>query len=177
MSTAYPSVYNYFLIGKTLKSHGTQGLLRLMIEDQFKVYIKGGSFIFFDLNGSKVPYMVNTFDEGVHFVIGLEDVRSKKESDLLSGLDIFVPLDSVKSRHQRSPRNIKDKWDEYRILDVSNESVYDVLRVEEFPQQLMAVIKIDQKEILIPLSDQLITSIDKMNKLIMMHIPEGLLDL
>ena len=148
-----------------------------MIEDQFKSYIKTGTFLFFDLKGSKVPFLISEVEDGAHFVISLEDVPNKKESDLLSGLDLWVPLETVKPRHQRSPRNLKDKWDEYRIEDENNHVIYDVIRVEEFPQQLMAVISIDNKEILIPLSDQLISAIDKENKIISMQIPEGLLEL
>lgn len=177
MSSAYPSLHEFFLIGKALKSHGTSGQLRLMIEDQFKGYIREGSFLFIEHNGVKVPYKVISKEDGAHFVISLDDVTDKKESDKLSGLNLWIPLDTVKSRHQRSPRNIKDKWNEYRILDEESSSVYDIIRVEEYPQQLMAVIKIEEKEILIPLSDQLISSIDKANKMIRMTIPEGLMDL
>lgn len=148
-----------------------------MIEDQFKGYIREGSFLFFEQNGVKVPYMVISKEDGAHFVVTLDDVPNKKESDILSGLDLWVPLEIVKPRHQRSPRNIMDKWNEYRIADQKSELVYDIIRVEEYPQQLMAVIKIDNKEILIPLSDQLISSIDKGNKMITMTIPEGLMDL
>jgi 16S rRNA processing protein RimM len=177
LSSTYPSLQEFFLIGKALKSHGTSGQLRLMIEDQFKGYIREGSFLFFELNGSKVPYRVVSKEDGAHFVVTLEDVPNKKESDVLSGLDLWIPLDAVKPRHQRSPRNIKDKWDDYSILDQESSSVYNIIRVEEYPQQLMAVIRIDNREILIPLSDQLISSIDKGSKTITMHIPEGLMDL
>ena len=149
----------------------------MMIEDQFKTYIKTGSFIFFSLNGSKVPFLITAIEDGAHFVISLKDVSNKKASDLLSGLDIWIPLESVKPRHQRSPRNLKDKWDEYRIEDEITHAMYEVIRVEEFPQQLMAVISIDDKEILIPLSDQLISRIDKESKMITMQIPDGLLEL
>jgi len=177
LSSQFPSLHEYFLIGKALKSHGTSGQLRLMIEDQFKGYVREGSFLFFEHNGSKVPYMVISKDDGAHFVVTLDDVPNKRESDKLSGLDLWIPLEIVKPRHQRSPRNIKDKWSEYRIVDQNSDVVYDILRVEEYPQQLMAVIMVDNKEILIPLSDQLISDIDKPNKMITMTIPEGLMDL
>ena len=64
-----------------------------------------------------------------------------------------------------------------KIIDKETDAVYEILRVEEYPQQLMAVVQPGDKEILIPLSDQLITSIDKPNRVLMMNIPEGLLDL
>ena len=177
MNPIYPSISQYFRIGKSLKSHGTGGELRLMVEDQFKVYLQKGTFIFFELDGSKVPYPIIDTEDGSHYVVSLGDVKNKKDSDALSGLEIWIPLETVKPKHQRSPKNIPGKWHEYRIMDQKNHILYEVLRVEEFPQQLMAIINIENKEILIPLSDQLITSIDKENKIIYMEIPEGLLDL
>lgn len=177
MSLSYPTHIDYFLIGKALKSHGTAGDMRMLLEKQYKVYLQKNNFIFFDIDGSKVPFEIKSVEEGAHFVISLTDVNNKKDSDALGGLDFFIPLESVKAKHQYSPKNIRDKWDEYRIRNTKSEDVYDVIRVEEFPQQLMAIIQIGSKEILIPLSDQLISSIDKKNRIIQMEIPEGLLDL
>lgn len=148
-----------------------------MIDTQYKSYIKKDVFIFFDLDGSKVPFQITNVDDGNHFVISLQDVTNKNDSDQLNNIEFFIPLDSVKARHKHSPKNIRGKWDEYRIMDEQTKIMYDVIRVEEFPQQLMAIIEIENKEILLPLSDQLISSIDKENKIIRMMIPEGLLDL
>jgi len=177
LSPAYPAHTEFFLIGKAIKSHGTGGELRIMAEDPYKAYLKKGIYIFFDLDGSKVPFQISDVDDGNHFVISLEDIVNKKDSDALSNHQFYIPLETVKPKHQHSPKNIRGKWDEYKILDVKHNTHYDILRVEEFPQQLMAIININAKEILIPLSDQLISSIDKENKIIMMEIPEGLLEL
>ena len=151
--------------------------MRLAIEDQFKRYLQDGTFVFVNMNGSKVPFRITDTEDGAHYVIGIEEISNKQESDQLSGLDLWVPLDTVKPRHQRSPRNLQDKWNEYQLLDVHSNDVYPIERVEEFPQQLMAVIIHDSKEKLIPLSDQLITSIDKAKKIITIEIPEGLLEI
>ena len=177
MSAPYAPVKDFFLIGKTLKSHGTSGQLRLMIEDRFTSYVQPGSFVFFDIDGSRVPFKVTGVGEGQHFVIALDAVDNKQDSDLLAGKDIWVPLDQVKPLHQKSPRNIKAKWEDYTIHDEKSGASYPILRTEEYPQQLMAVIDINGREILIPLHDQLIVDIDKEQKVIRMEIPEGLLDL
>lgn len=177
MSAAYPSVEEYFHLGKVLKSHSTGGQLRLMIEDYLKGYINQDSFIFFDIDGSKVPFRVTSAEDGAHFVVSFDGIDTKQESDKLSGVGIWIPLHLVKARHQQSPRNLRDKWNEYRIVEEKTNQIYDVLRVEEYPQQLMAVISVDQKEVLVPLSEQLITNIDKKEKTITMVFPEGLLEL
>jgi 16S rRNA processing protein RimM len=177
LSPSYTSVAEFFLLGKSLKSHGTSGGLRLMVEDQFKGYLLAGNYVFLDLNGVKVPFRITDVEEGNHFVIFLEDVANKKDSDALSGLELWVPLNFVKPRHQKSPKNIPGKWDEYQIHDNQKESFHKIERVEEFPQQMMAVIQMNEKEVLIPLSDHLITSIDKEKKIIHMELPEGIMDL
>lgn len=177
MNSAYPPVEEYFHLGKVLKSHSTAGQLRLMIEDHLKGYINRESFLFFDINGSKVPFRITSAEDGAHFVVSLDGIDTKQESDKLSGVSVWIPLHLVKSRHQQSPRNLRDKWNEYKIVEEKTNQIYDVLRVEEFPQQLMAVISVDQKEVLVPLSEQLITNIDKKDKTITMVFPEGLLEL
>ncbi len=149
----------------------------MLIEDRFKNYIAEGTYVFFDLNGSKVPYMVTNVEEEAHFLISLEDVINKKESDLLAGQELWIPLSTVKSRHLLSPKNMNDKWSEYTLHDNVSGEDYNVLRTEEYPQQLMAVILIGNREMLVPLSDQLITEISKEQKTIFINIPEGLFDL
>lgn len=177
MTSAYPPVRAFFLIGKTLKSHGTSGQLRVRIEDKFNIYLQPGYFIFLELDGSKVPYQISKVDEGQHLVITLKDIAGKQESDMLSGRDIWIPIEQVKTGHLKSPAQLKKKWEDYIIVDLSTHTTYKILRTEEFPQQLMAVVEEKGKEIYIPLHEQLIDSIDQVKKIIEMKIPEGLLDL
>ncbi len=177
MSAEYTRVKDFFLLGKTLKSHGTAGQLRILVEERLSSYIQPDAFVFFDLNGSKVPYQIEDVEQGQHFLISLKDINGKQESDTMTGKEIWIPMEQVKPRHLKSPRNIKEKWEDFTLVDEKSGLPYPILRTEEFPQQLMAVIAINGKEILIPLHEQLITSIDRDQKIINMEIPEGLLDL
>jgi 16S rRNA processing protein RimM len=177
VTNQYPPVSTFFLLGKTLKSHGTSGQLRLMVEDKLKGYFIPGEFIFLEINGSKVPYQINDVSEEAHFVVALEDVNAKEISDTLTNKEIWIPVEKVKARHQNAPRHLKDEWSDYFILDQATLKMYPILRTEEFPQQLMAVMEWKGKEIYVPLHEQLISSIDRKEKIIYMKIPEGLLDL
>lgn len=177
MTNEYPPVSSFFLLGKTLKSHGTSGQLRLLVEDKLKGYFIPDEFIFIDINGSKVPFKIMEVNEDAHFVIGLDDINSKEYSDQLTNKEIWIPLEKIKTRHQNAPRHLKDQWADYFILDQDSLQSHPVLRTEEFPQQLMAVIEWKGKEFYVPLHEQLISSIDRKEKIIYMRIPEGLLDL
>lgn len=173
----YTSVKLFFQVGRILKSHGTGGQLRIQVEERFKGYVRKGAFIFIDLDGSKVPFEVTAVDDYQHLVISLESMDHKQQSDLLAGKDLWIPMDQVKDRHKNAPRHIKEIWEDYVIRDASSAVVYPIIRTEEFPQQLMAIIRIGDREVMIPLHEQLIEEIDREQKCILMHIPEGLLEL
>lgn len=177
MTSKYPRVTDYFLLGKTLKSHGTQGRLRLQVEDRLKKYFAENVFIFLDRDGSKVPYQIAAVEEDAQFVIALQGIEGKDQSDKLSGKEIWIPIDQVKEKHRHSPMNIRDEWTDYFIVDKHSLKTFQILRTEDFPQQLMAVVMDDGAEKYVPLNDQLITDIDRKEKIIYMEIPVGLLEL
>ena len=60
-----------------------------MVEDHLKSYLKGGTFVFFDINGSKVPFQITDSEDGAHFVITLDQISNKKASDALSGREVW----------------------------------------------------------------------------------------
>ncbi len=177
MTNPYPPVTEFFLLGKTLKSHGTSGQLRLLVENKLKEYFQPGEYIFIDIDGSKIPFKIENAVEDAHFVIGLEDIHSKEISDTMTNKEIWIPLDQVKPRHQQAPKHLRDQWEDYFIMDQSTLQMHEILRTEEFPQQLMAVIQWKGKEFYVPLHEDLISRIDKKEKIIYMQLPEGLLDL
>lgn len=177
VTNPFPRVTDFFLLGKTLKSHGTAGQMRIAVEDRFQQYIQSGTYIFFDLDGSKVPYQIASTDDGAHLVISLQGVDTKEQADSFAGLSFWLNLTDVLPKHLKSPKNRRDDWTRYQIYDTVSAQSFSILRTEEFPQQLMAVIVHDDRERYIPLSDHLITSIDQQEKLITMEFPEGLLEI
>jgi len=62
------------------------------------------------------------------------------------------------------------------IHDINNGIVGEIIRVEEYPQQLMAIVlDQDDQELLIPLHESLIKEISHETKMIKMDLPEGLI--
>ncbi len=173
----FPSVQAYFIVGKTLRSHSTAGQLRVAVEDRLKGYLKKGRYIFFNHDGSHVPYRITGFEDDVHTLITLEDVKGKQASDRLAGQQIRIPLDEVQERHLLSPANLTEEWEGYTIVDNASSRQFILQRTEQFPQQMMAVVLHEDREVLIPLHELLITGIDRQQKIIRMDIPEGLLEL
>jgi 16S rRNA processing protein RimM len=177
VSNRFITVTDFFLLGKVLKAHGTAGQLRLLVEDKFKSYLKPGFFLFFDIEGSKVPYRIEAVDDDAHFTITLHDLAGREQADTFGGKECWVPVEHIKKHHLKSPAHLPDKWSEYHIHDEISDQQFAILRTEELPQQLMAIIAVQGVERYIPLHEELISSIDKEAKIIHMRFPEGLLEI
>ncbi len=51
-----------------------------------------------------------------------------------------------------------------------------IIRIEEYPQQEIAVCIFNEKEVMIPLNPDFIESIDDVQKSILVSLPDGLID-
>ena len=70
-----------------------------------------------------------------------------------------------------------EQYVNYIIEDKTHGSLGKIEEIIEYPQQEMAAISIKEKEVLIPLNEQLIINIDDGTKTISMDLPDGLLNL
>jgi 16S rRNA processing protein RimM len=74
--------------------------------------------------------------------------------------------------------------DEFLITDLKgffvHEKTYgelgEILEINEFPQQFIATLNYQSKEIMFPLNDDFIVEIDKKANVLRIDLPEGLLD-
>lgn len=177
MSTRFPQVKGYFQIGIVQKSHGTSGQLRLRVEAPLIRYVREGTYVFFNQDGSYVPYKIVGVEHDVHLVITLEDVNSKDISDSMSGKACFMIDGLVRDRDKINRFALRDILEGYTIIDVASMQHLLIRNTVEMPQQLMAVVMLGEKEVYIPLHEQLIDEVDHETRSIRMRLPEGLLDL
>ncbi len=177
MSNPYPPVESFFSLGRVLKAHGTDGRLRIAVEGKYETYLKPGAFIFFDLDGSMVPYPVGDFESGTHQVLSLAGIDAREHADALQGKELWLPEDQVRSRHKLVLAARRDKWTGYTIQDEVSGRAFVIERTEEFPQQLMAIVVHEGREVLIPLHEDLIVEADHEAQVVTMRLPEGLLEL
>jgi 16S rRNA processing protein RimM len=167
-----------FELGTIVKSIGKDGTLLLIIDaDQPKNYSKLES-MFVEVNQTLVPFFItritiNSNGEARVLIDGLSN-----ELDVLPilGKTVFLPLSVLKPLtgkkfyfHEVIGFQAKDEIAGIfgRISDVFDTS----------SQPIIQVMNDDNKEILIPVDDTFIQSIDRKNKVFNFNLPNGLLDL
>ena len=109
-----------------------------------------------------------------------EDVPNREAALLLQSRSIFLREQDLIPDVDRS---VYDEVLEYgflegfRMIDAVAGDIGVIQEVIEMPQQEMALIQYDGREVLIPLNQHFITNIDETGKTVNVNLPEGLLGL
>ena len=169
-------------IGYTKKTHGVQGWLRVQVEPEYLEDLLSTSAIFLSIQGQPVPYFVESFDTRNDLLIKLEDINSKEAAAELSGKALSLREQDLIPDEEREFELTEDELEYsfltgYELHTADQGKIGAILEILEFPQQEMARLEIEAKDILIPLHEDFIQSINEEQKLVIMDLPEGLLDL
>lgn len=170
----------YVLVGKTKKAHGVKGGVKLAIKDQFVEDVLNVEVAFLKVQGKLLPYFVETFDYTNSLIVKFEDIDSPEAAIPITSKDFFI---RAKDIQQQSAVTFREGDLEYgkllgfTIHDAKQGLIGKIIEIFEFPQQEMAQVSYQSKEIFIPLNQQLIQSVDQKKEQVLMNLPEGLLDL
>ncbi|HLP96774.1 MAG TPA: ribosome maturation factor RimM [Saprospiraceae bacterium] len=173
---------NYVTIGRTRKAHGLTGELKVSIEERFLEDFLKCERIFIDVKGAKIPYFIENVRGGGDIILHLEEVSDRDAAIALQSRDILLREQDILPDHLREFEPEEEDVlaygfvEGYTLVDQSLGRIGIIKEVLEMPQQEMAFLDYKNAEVLIPLNEQLIISINEEKREILMDLPEGLLD-
>jgi 16S rRNA processing protein RimM len=167
----------YSQIGYTTKSFGVKGELKIMINEAIDEDILFDlDHIFLDYDGQYVPFFIEYSEENA---IKLEDVDTPEEANKLGNLPIYLSENQI-DLNSIIPVGLNiSGLSNFKIILPSGVEIGEILRVEEFPSQMMAIVtnRLSGKEIMIPIVESWILEFDEVKKEIKMDVPQGLLQI
>lgn len=165
----------YTSIGFTKKLYGTQGGVRITVKDLYLDALLTTNCVFLAIEGNKIPFFIKKIIQQPPLRILFEDHLDRNAAQQLTGKELFLSDHQLPTK-QEETINFTRLID-FTLKDTEKGIIGPILSIEEFPQQLMAFVLYQEEEILIPLHTDLIDHIDLDNQLIIVHLPEGLLEL
>lgn len=168
---------NVYKIGKLGKAHGVRGEVQMQFSDD--VFDRtDADYVFLKIDGLLVPFFFEEyrFRSEDMALVKFEDVNTAERARELTGCEVFFPRDKADSDGE----NVS--WAEivgYTVVDSSDgKAVGTISSVDDSTINILLSV-IDGKgcEHLIPISDELITGLDKKERKISVNIPDGLLEL
>lgn len=160
-------------IGQIKKPFGVKGDLRIKLEEAYEESFIQATVLFVKEKGNHVPYFIESVTDNQGWLLKLEDIDSPEQAKGLSNQEIYLRAGDIQVLEPKLDATLEG----FILQDVEAGELGPILEIVEYPQQLMAILQYDDKEVLIPLTEELLVEIRPEDNTIIMDLPEGLLDL
>lgn len=165
-----------FYIGYITKTKGLKGEVQVFFEYPEPEDLDLDT-IFLEINGKLVPYFVQTcvLQPNQTANIYLEDVDVIEKAEKLVRKKIYLPKTKMPERDPGEFLITDLKG--FMVVDEHRGELGEIVEIHEYPQQYVAVVPHQFREILFPLNDDFIQEIDAEKGILKVSLPEGLIDL
>lgn len=164
-----------FRIGTFTKTRGLKGELQLYVDFDGLETLKFDA-VFVDVAGKLVPYFIKSIKYPMANTgyVNLEEVDTIDKATSLAKKDVYLP-------NKLKPKKAKDEFTlmdlkGFIAIDESLGELGEIIDVMEYPQQIIASVKYQNREVLFPLNQFIIKGIDLEGGEVYVDLPEGLLD-
>ena len=164
-----------FKLGTISKTRGLKGELQVFIvfEDAALLNVKD---VFLEISGKLIPYFVSNFKIPLKNTayVNFEDIDTIEKAAVLVKKDIYLP-NKAKPKKKKTEFGLKDLL-HFIAVDENEGELGEIIEIHEFPQQLVAVVPYKNREVLFPLNESIIKNIDVVKGIVLVDLPEGLLE-
>ena len=165
-------------VGYIQKPHGLKGEIILVFEKEFEETINALEFLFIEVDGGLVPFHIE--DEGLNFrtdesaICKLEFIDSLSKAKDMVGCKVYAFDHAI---IESEDQGIASTLIGMRIFDLKFGDIGLISRVDDFSGNLVITVDHPRAEIMIPLSDEVITSVDEEKREMHLDCPNGLIEI
>ena len=170
------NIEDHFKVGTILKTKGLKGELQMYIAFENLELIDFNA-IFIDMAGKLVPYFVESvkYHHNNTAYLFLEDLDTIEKASKLVKKDVHLP-NKLKPKKKKGDFTLMDLLG-FTAVDENEGELGEITHIQELPQQFIATVHYKDCEVLFPLNEEIIKGIDVVKEIVLVDLPEGLLDI
>jgi len=166
-------------LGTITKTHGIKGRVVLKLDRLSSDDILKMELVFIEIDGLPVPFFIQEFEEKTAdtLILAFEDIVTEESAIGLIDSKLYIKKNDVRLNNTPNEINQLFNLKGYTVIDIEIGELgilQDILDIEMNP---LLKIVIKKKEILLPVQNEFITTIDSKNKILFVNTPAGLIDL
>ena len=167
----------HFYLGKISKLFASKGALLVYLDvDDPEDYINLES-VFVRMNNQLIPFFIEDIElrHKNNAVVQFSDIDNPEQASMLIGSELFLPLDMLPplTGNKFYYHEIKG----FTVTDSTFGPAGVIQEVLDYPNQAVMRILNKNKEILIPITDEIIVNVDRKNLNLDIDAPEGLIEM
>jgi len=165
-----------YLLGHILRTHGTKGALTIHLDVDYPEEYAEMDSVFVEIKGELVPYFVDwiNIQQQGKAIVQFEEITSIEKAQTLVGLALYMPLDTLEELEEG-----QFYYHEIKGFQVVDQQLGELGTVKEvYAQNAQDLIAMEYQgvEVLIPTVEAIVLRADRLNKQLLVNLPEGLLD-
>jgi len=166
-----------FYLGKVVSKYSFKGEVLLKLDtDEPEIYEKMES-VFVEMGKNLVPFFItkSRLHKSSLLRVQFEDVEDEDGANQLIGKGVYLPLTMLPklSGNQFYYHEVIG----FTLMDAVHGNVGVIVAVNDSASQVLFEAEKDGKQLLLPVSDDIIKKVDRSSKTIYVEAPEGLVDL
>tara|TARA_R110002033_G_scaffold122_2_gene1279 strand:+ start:3159 stop:3719 length:561 start_codon:yes stop_codon:yes gene_type:complete len=166
-----------FYLGKIVRKYSFNGELLIKLDTDEPELYENLEAVFLDYKNTFIPFFIESsqLHKSNLLRVQFEDVTTEADADSLIKSDVYLPLEFL-------PKLEGNKFYFHEVIGFTIEDknyglVGTITGVNDTTAQALFEIEKDGKEILIPVNDEFIVTVDRKKKTVIVNTPEGLIDL
>ena len=165
-----------YLLGKLTKTHGLKGELAIWLDVDYPEEYEELDSVLLEIKGELIPHFVAEIQIRPNkSIIKFEDINTIEEAQKIVNCEIYLPNDNLPEldNDQFYYHEIID----FDVIDEQKGKLGKVTAVYTSEAQDLIAMAYENSEILIPVSDEIVKTVDRIKKELYTNLPEGLLEI
>jgi len=166
-----------FYVGTIVNKFSFKGELLVKLDtDEPELFLEMES-VFIEIGKNLVPFFIerSQLHKSLLLRVKFEDVDDEPMADSLMKRELYMPLTALPQLEGN--QFYFHEVIGFEIIDTEYGSVGTITGINDSTSQALFEIDHDGDEVLIPINDEFIETVDRKNKTITVNTPEGLIDL
>jgi 16S rRNA processing protein RimM len=166
-----------FYLGKIVSKYSFKGEVLVKIDTDEPGIYENMESVFVSIGNNLVPFFIDKcrLHKSNLLRIDFEEVKTENDADRIMGSELFLPLSFL-------PKLTGDKFYfheviGFAVIDSVHGNIGSIKSINDSTSQALFEIEKGDRELLIPVNDEIITKVDRENKTIFITTPEGLVEL
>ena len=164
-------------VARVLKSNGTDGEVLFGFREIAPEDLNQKEPVFITFDGLPVPFFIESFSKKgtSRALVHITGVKNLQDAEEIVGKDIFAGQQGINEYDSEDDGLTVDDLIGWALLDTDNEKVGEITDYEDIPGNTCLYVETKDGQVMIPLHEDLILSVDEASKSISVAIPEGLI--
>ena len=166
-----------FYLGKVVSKYSFRGEVLAKIDADEPNLYENMESVFVSIGNNLVPFFIDRcrLHKSALLRIDFEEVKDEVTADRIIGAELYLPLSLL-------PPLTGDKFYYHEVvgftlLDSVHGDIGIIESINDSSSQVLFEAKKGDKELLIPITDEIVTKVDRASKTVHVTTPEGLVDL